>query len=79
MVTMIIFVCFYLRIRIINSRDDETDLMSRNILLVTNEPSMTHSSDSGFSDPYNTFKKGDVSGGYYEQGVSSNKSLSIDN
>ena len=28
---------------------------------------MTHSSDSGFSDPYNTFKKGDVSGGYYEQ------------
>ena len=27
---------------------------------------MTHSSDSGFSDPYNTFKKGDVSGGYYE-------------
>ena len=35
MVTMIIFVCFYLRIRIINSRDDETDLMSRNILLLS--------------------------------------------
>ena len=54
MVTMIIFVCFYLRIRIINSCGDETDLKSRNILLVTSEPSMTHSSDSGFSDPYNT-------------------------
>ena len=53
---------------------------SRSILNNQNsEPSMTHSSDSGFSDPYNTFKKVDVSGGYYEQGVSSNKSLSIDN